>query len=259
MKSKLYIINMLKVLIFTFLIISTFIITIGYAQSLSHLQNPESIKELLLHSDQARGQGNGLIWDVLIKDYDGAKRTLTVKSKGDKGLATFLAPPKVKGQVLLKRGYNMWFIKPGVSKPISISPRLRLLGGLANADIASTNYAEDYEGKIIDIDSVEGENCYVLDLRGRTKKVTYDQIKYWISSKRRLGLKAEFFSVSGKHMKTAYFKYENKVDIKSGLMPFISEMKVVDVQKKDAVTVMQYSNIHVVKLDASEFSFEQLQ
>ena len=41
---------------------------------------------------------------------------------------------------------TIWFIKPGLRKPVSISARQRLVGDAANGDIATTNYARDYDG-----------------------------------------------------------------------------------------------------------------
>ena len=104
---------------------------------------------------------------------------------------------------------NMWFAKPGLSKAVPISPRQKLLGGAANGDIASTNYAGDYKIVQTSEDTFNNEPCYLLDLSAVDKKATYDRIKYWISKERLVGVKAEFYTVSGKLFKTATFEYKH--------------------------------------------------
>ena len=53
----------------------------------------------------------------------------------------------------------IWFVKPGLRRPVSISARQRLSGDAANGDIASTNYARDYEGTLAGEEAVNGEPC----------------------------------------------------------------------------------------------------
>ena len=45
----------------------------------------------------------------------------------------------------------------------------------------------------------------------KDKKTTYDRIKYWISKDRVVGVKAEYFTVSGKQFKSAAMAYTNTV------------------------------------------------
>jgi outer membrane lipoprotein-sorting protein len=216
---------------------------------------------ILKKSDRARGNTSGLEWTITLEVKGGNNpdsRELIVKAQNDNSVAIFTAPNSVKGEKMLMKKNNMWFIKPGVSKPVSISPRQRLIGGASNADIASTNYAGDYNATIIGIEAVDGVECYVFDLKGKTKKVTYDQIKYWVSKDRNVGVKAEFYSVSGKLLKTAFFKYDETVEINAEKQPFVSEMRILDAIVRNSETVMTYQNIKVAEIPASEFSLESL-
>ena len=216
---------------------------------------------ILRQADTARGNASGLEWTITLQSFDKDKTdnmTLTVKAQNDNSVAFFLEPQSVKGQKMLMKKNNMWFIKPGLSKPVSISPRQKLMGDAANADIASTNYAEDYQAEILGSEAVDGVECYVMDLKGKSKKVTYDQIKYWVSKDRNLGVKAEFYSVSGKLLKSALFKYDGTVQLDGQPHPFVSEMKILDAVMKEKYTVMNYSNISVAEIPASEFSLESV-
>ncbi|MDF1553283.1 MAG: outer membrane lipoprotein-sorting protein [Deferrisomatales bacterium] len=219
---------------------------------------PETILE---QSDRARGKLPGLVWQVEMTSVEGGKprtQTLQVKARGQDVLATFLSPPRVKNQKLLMVGRNMWFIKPNVSKPVPISPRQKLMGQAANGDIASTNYSGDYAGELIGDEEINGEMCYVLDLSATDKNVTYDKIRYWVSKGRLVGVKADFFTVSGKKFKTAEFEYGNSLAVQEDVIPFISQMRIQDAIRPDEVTTLSYSAIEPQDLPDSTFKLNLL-
>lgn len=220
------------------------------------------VKEILKHADRSRGNLGGIIWDIVITTTEESRtetRGLTVKVKGNNTLAKYTSPLNMNDRMVLMADRNMWFIRSGLSKPVSISPRQKLLGDAANGDIASTNYFEDYEGKLLGEESIHGEPCYVVDLKAANRNVTYDRIKYWISKERLVGVKAEFYSISGKLFKTAEFKYGNRVrlDEKSEI-PFISELLIRDAIQQDKVTTLRYSNIKVSAIPDSAFNLNVL-
>lgn len=218
-------------------------------------------REVLDVSDRARGKLPGVVWTVGMASVEQGKETrqvLEVKASGDNALAQILEPLRSKGQLFLFVGRNMWFIKPGVSKPVPISPRQKMMGQAANGDIASTNYAGDYEGVFLADETVGGEPCHVLDLTARNKNVTYDRIVYWISKKRVVGVKADFYTVSGKKLKSATFDYGNTVTHEGEKMPFISKMVITDSVRPEDVTTLEYSKITVKPLPDSTFNLNLL-
>lgn len=218
-------------------------------------------REVLDRSDRSRGKVQGLVWTVemtSVEDGDQKKETLEVKARNEDALVTFLEPPRVKGQKLLFAGRNMWFLKPGVSKPVPISPRQKLMGQAANGDIASTNYSGDYEGVFKGEESIGGEACYVLDLTARNKNVTYDRIVYWVSKERVVGVKADFYTVSGKKFKSATFEYRNHLSLKGEKVPFVSKMVISDALRPEEVTTLAYSAVTVKDLPDSTFNLNLL-
>ncbi|CAH1905069.1 conserved exported hypothetical protein [Candidatus Nitrotoga sp. HW29] len=221
------------------------------------------VNSILKNSDQARGGGlPGIVWDIALTSRDGIKvdepQALVVKVADDSSVAEVLEPVRSKGSKILQVGRNMWLTRPGLSKPIPISPRQRMSGQASNGDIAATNYAADYEAQLNANETVEGEECYVLDLSSKHKRSTYDKIRYWISIKRGVGVKAEFKSVSGKLIKTANFTYHNIIEYEGKRIPFISKMIIHDALI-DAETTMEFSTVRVKKVPASEFDLGQLQ
>ena len=205
-----------------------------------------NIQAIIAKADRARGNIDGIIWTAKIRSTENGRhqeRELRIKNRGENTLAVFVAPAKVRDEMLLMLDRNMWFIKPGLRKPVPISSRQKLMGGAANGDIASTNYARDYRAVLAGEEAVGGEMCFVLDLTAVNPKATYDRIHYWISQSRALGLKAEFYTVSGKLLKTATFKYKNQVETDGASHPFMSQMTITDALIKDNVTVMAYRDV----------------
>jgi hypothetical protein len=201
-------------------------------------------EQLLKDADRARGGlANGITWNATVEateEGDTTTRTFLVKARGNDALVESLAPPRYKGEIMLFNDRTIWFVKPGLRKPVSISARQRLTGDAANGDIASTNYARDYEGTIAGEDTVDGEAAYRLELKARARNVTYDRIRYWIAKERHLGLKAEFLTVGGEVFKTADFVYGNVLKTPAGRYEFVSKMTIRDATGSGRVTVISF-------------------
>lgn len=198
------------------------------------------VDALLRDADRARGGvASGITWTATVEaEEDGRTtvRTFLVKARGDDALVESISPPRHKGEVMLFNDRVIWFVKPGLRRPVSISARQRLTGDAANGDIASTNYARDYEGTLDGEELVNGDPAYRLALAARSKNVTYDRITYWVSKGRRLGLKAAFLTVGGDRFKAAEFEYGNTLRSPGGAFPFVSRMTIRDETGAGTVT-----------------------
>ncbi len=244
-----------------YLIVLVFIFTYCLSFSVPSLHAAMEPKDILRKADEARGNAEGVEWEIAIESIEGGRqqqRTIRVTARGFNSLADFLAPPNVKGQKLLMLDRNMWFAKPGLSKAVPISPRQKLVGGAANGDIASTNYVGDY--KIVQTSEgiVNGEPCYLFDLNAVDNRATYDKIKYWISKERLVGLKAEFYTVSGKMFKTATFEYKNSITVDGKPREFISKMVITSAIIREDVTTMSYRKASIKKVPDSIFNLNLL-
>jgi outer membrane lipoprotein-sorting protein len=221
------------------------------------------IPAVLGTSDLARGGGtDGASWLVEVTTYEDSEvsleRALQVKARGGDALVEFVEPRKVKGQRLLTVGYNMWFTKPGLSKPVPISPRQRLAGSASNADLAATRYAEDFDATLLREEAVGSEDCYVFELTAASKRSTYDRIVYWVSKDRTLGLKAEYYTSSGKLFKSATFVYDNVVHDGSKDRPFISEILIQDEIKTAEKTRLVFSEASLGAVSPALFNLNLL-
>ena len=221
--------------------------------------------QLLQRSDQARGGGlAGLVWEIRSSNSgsqanaDDPPMRLLIKAAHDASLAETLEPLRSKGARMLQVERNMWLTKPGLKKPVPISPRQRLTGQAAIGDIAATNYAEDYNGTFLREEAVAGERCYLLQLAAKTRQATYDRVLYWISMARGTAVQAEFQSLSGKKLKSAQFTYDNRIEAQGRTLPFVSRMVISDALT-DARTTLEYSHIAVKAVPASVFDVSHLE
>lgn len=214
--------------------------------ALASLAGAPSAEELLKEADRARGGiAEGLTWTVQVNSTeDGVKtdRTYRVQAKGLNAVAVCQAPARLKGETLLFNDRILWFFKPGLKKPVPISARQRLSGQAANGDIASTNYARDYEGTVVGEDTIAGKPAWTLELQARTKNVTYDKIRYWVDKEKRVGVKADFLTLKGETFKSATFEYENMLKNAGKTFPFVSKMTIVDTVTTGNTTVIHYTS-----------------
>jgi hypothetical protein len=219
-------------------------------------------EKLLQLSDRARGSvQSGVSWDAeldSVEEGEKSNRKFTVKVLGKNALVEITEPARNMGEKFLFNDLVMWFHKPSLRKPVSVSPRQRNSGQAANGDIANTNYARDYNGKVIGLEKVDGEDAWVLQLTGKSKDVTYDKIKYWISAKTGLGIKAEFQTLQGKPFKRATFKYKNVIAVKGKKQPFISEMVITDADFPENKSVMTYKAPKEENLTDATFNVNNL-
>lgn len=216
---------------------------------------PDS-REILRRADESRGNLKGVKWTVRIVSTERGRqqeRELEVKAKAYDFLAVFTGPPRAKGQKVLMVDRNMWFMRPGLSKAVPISPRQRLLGGAAYGDIASTNYANDYEVTSLMEDRFENEAFYLFDLKAIAKNATYDRIRYWVSKASNVGVRADFYTVSGKLFKSATFEYKNQIKLQDEILPFISSMTIEDHLLEGNLTTMSFSAHEIVDIPPATF------
>jgi hypothetical protein len=217
---------------------------------------------LLKSSDRSRGGvEEGLTWNstlTTIEDSDQSLREFTVKAKDVDALVEATAPLRTKGEIYVFNDRNMWFVKSGLKKPVSISSRAKLNGLASNGDIASTWYARDYQPKIEKEEDLNGEKHYVLFLKAKTTNSTYDQIRYWVNAKTQLASKADYLTLQGQVLKTATFEYKNSLTIGGKSYPFVSKMEIVDGKRQSFKSVIQYANLKSAKFRTGEFNINNV-
>jgi len=200
-------------------------------------------------------QGQDFIWTITVTTAKAGKSTevngYDVFVKGfDKVFVKFTAPPRQVGRSLLALDRDLWIYLPSAGKPVRIPLSQRLVGQVANGDIARVNYAGDYHAELVGSDTVNGQECYGLKLSAKTKEVTYAAIQYWVAKNSFRPVKAEFYTLSGKLLKTGDWGNDQVVNGK----PRPMRLTLVDGIQKDAISILDYSNLRLQHLPEKMFN-----
>ncbi len=228
---------------------SFFALLIG-ALSLTSLHAQDAA---LKQAEQARGimTGNtGVQWTVSVTGTKSAKFIAT--SQGGKIVAEVIEPADATGRkYLAESDGDMWFWKPGNSRPVSVSKRQRLTGDAAIGDIASTSYVDGYKVVGSESGEVNGEPATIYTMKANSLGDTYAKIKYWVTTNGNLGKKAEFYTKSDTLLRTSTMEYNNKANGR----PFLSKMQIKDSSKTINIA---FSNVKISSFPSSMFTREAL-
>ncbi|MBU6181149.1 MAG: outer membrane lipoprotein-sorting protein [Verrucomicrobia bacterium] len=206
----------------------------------------------LLSAEQARGilTGTGVRWTVNVSGKKSAKFVAT--SQGGKIFAEVIEPADATGRrYLADSGGDMWFWKPGLSRPVSVSKRQRLSGDAAIGDIASTSYVDGYKVTGREEGEVGGEAATIYTMEANSPGDTYAKIKYWVTKDGNLGKKAEFYAKSGNLVRSSTMDYRNHANGR----PFLSKMVVADAGN---TITLAFTGVELGNFPASLFTRENL-
>ena len=182
-------------------------------------------------------------------------RRYEILSKGnDRTLVITTDPIADKGQVLLMREKDLWIYIPSLSQPLRLPLSQRLTGQVANGDLARSNFSGDYNATIAREEEIGGVSYWVLELLAADKGMTYNRLLYWVNRSNFRPLKAEFYSLSGKILKSC--RYENYVDAGGARRP--SRVVMEDSLVAGARSVLDYSNFQLKSLADKIFTKDYL-
>lgn len=178
-----------------------------------------------------------------------------VLSKGNENSIVMITEPaSERGQAILMKGRDLWVFMPSVSQPIRLSLSQRLTGQVANGDIARANFTGDYHPQLLHNESIDGEDYYVLELTGVDRSVTYQKVLLWVNQSSFRPYKAEFYSVSGRLLKTS--RYENFDKILGEIRP--TRIIMEDALKSGEISVLDYSDMKLRDLPDKIFTKDYL-
>jgi outer membrane lipoprotein-sorting protein len=212
--------------------------------------------KILKKVDEVLTPGSVEFYRKLINEEpNGAKKEFifySVKKDRDKVAMLYLSPASDKGRATLRLGDNMWLYIPNVGKPIRITSMQSIVGGVFNnADIMRLDYSTEYNTTNIEENGAD----YILDLKAKTKTVSYDHLKMWVIKKNNIVEKVECYAASGKLIKTLNFK--NIKDFGNGIVrPAVIE--TTSPLYKGYKSVMIYSKIKNKKFPDEVFTLNHL-
>lgn len=110
------------------------------------------------------------------------------------------------GQKMLMLDDKFWLVLPSSKRPIRITATQKLLGEAAAGDVATMTWGEDYDGKLVGEETLEGVATLKLDLHSSREGTTYDRILLWVRADDYRPVQAELYLASGRLAKIARYE-----------------------------------------------------
>ena len=197
------------------------------------------VKTLLKEADAFRLPDQSMRVETEVKVYKSEvldkTRLYTVYTKpGRRSLVVFRSSAE-RGQKMLMLGDEFWLVMPTSQRPLRITPMQKLLGDASTGDVASLTWAEDYDGRVVGEETVDGVPCIKLDIVGQRKGVSYPRIVLSIAKQGHYPVSAELYVASEKLAKLASFK----LGMEGGRRTVIA-MILVDRLQKERRTELRY-------------------
>jgi len=245
--------NRARLCLFLALAVAAGLPTPGRAQPAPNAQ------EIVRRADEARFPQEGFEVLVNIRTMENGRtkeeRLYKILSKGNSNtIVMTLEPASERGQILLMRGRDLWMFLPRVSQPVRLSLAQRLIGQVSNGDIARANFAGDYNAKVVATERLGNDAAYVLELVAVDRSVTYQRVRYWVSQASMRPLKAEFYSLSDRLLKTC--DYRDYKQLSGNVRP--TRLLMTDAINKGEQSVLDYSAMKLRELPDQIFTKEYL-
>lgn len=218
-------------------------------------KNDPFARELVEKADRVRFPREGFEVEVDINTYQAngevESRSFQVLSKGNENtIVRIIEPASERGQMMLMKGRDLWVFLPNVSQPVRLGLGQRLTGQVANGDLARANFAGDYVPTLLRTELADGEMCHVLELKAVDRSVTYGRVLYWVRQANHYPHKAEFYSLSGRLLKTA--RYQNFQNMAGEIRP--TRLLMEDALRKGEQSTLDYNGMRMRDLPDKYFS-----
>lgn len=145
---------------------------------------------------------------------------------------------------------KMWVQLPNARRPIRITPIQRLMGQASNGDVAMVSYGDGYTAEVESEVEVRGVPCEKVRLIARKASATYNRIMLYVRQSDKRPVKAEFYLVSGKHFKTAYYETYMRINDQD----ILQRMTIVDELRKEEKTTFEYELVEEKQIPVKYFN-----
>ncbi|SHE75994.1 Outer membrane lipoprotein-sorting protein [Mariniphaga anaerophila] len=211
-----------------------------------------------LRGESSRGQ------TTMIIERPNWSREISMKSwtlGNDYSLIYITAPAKEKGQVFLKRENEMWNWVPTIERMIKIPPSMMMQSWMGsdftNDDLVRESSLEkDYNHKLLGEETIEGYNCYKVELIPKPDApVVWGKILMWVSKKEYHWLRAEYYDEDEKLVNIEILSDIKKMDDRE--MP--TRLEMIPADKDGHKTTLIFDEIKFnVAQDESFFSQQNM-
>lgn len=236
-----------------------FILILGLAVLSASSRAAFTALDLLKRADEHRSPAGDFSFVVKASEFKAKKLSketvYKVYSKESRySLIETIYPERLLGRKLLMKENSLWLYLPNVHRPTRVSMQQRLTGEVSNGDIARTNFVDDYTPKLLGKVTWQKKLVYRLMLSAKNADASYRFIELLIDSKTFYPLRADFFAISGKKLKSGEFSSFKNILGKMRSTRFV----VTDALQSDRYTRLDYSRFHKEALSESFFNKESI-
>ncbi len=222
-------------------------------------------EEILQKADESRSVGTNFEMTIYMEDYRKGQLSDKAMMKGfvkgqDRSMVSYTEPANMKGRKILMINDDMWIFLPDTKKPVRLTASQRLLGQASNGDVVKVRFSYDYSAVLNGEEQVsnsepEAVNCYRLSLQARRSGATYSHMTLWVQTGTFYPVKAEFFALSGKKLKTAFYSNPREMEGRN----VITKTMIYDEIQKDNYTSIENLNLKSTDIEDRYFNKEYLQ
>ncbi len=166
-------------------------------------------EEILTRIDENMSSKNRVLTSKMIIHGRRSSRTIESRTWAEgetKAFTEYLSPAREKGIKMLKLEDMLWTYSPSTDRIIRISGHM-LRQSVMGSDLSYEDMMEDsrlvnnYRARVSGGETVEGRECWVLELTARSPDIAYQSRRLWVDRERFIPLREELLAKSGKLLK----------------------------------------------------------
>ncbi len=207
-----------------------------------------SAEEIIQKSEEnlRGGSSTGEMKMTIVRPTWTRETTMKTWSKGqDLTLIVITSPARDKGIAYLKRGNEIWNWQPRIERTIKLPPSMMsqswMGSDFTNDDLVrESSLTDDYNQKLLGTESINGLDCYKLELIPLEEAaVVWGRLLMWISKEHFMQVKTEFYDEDGFLINTMTASQFKTFDGRH--LP--ARMKIVPEDNPGHETIVEYINL----------------
>ncbi len=207
-----------------------------------------SAEEIIQKSEEnlRGGSSTGEMKMTIVRPTWTRETTMKTWSKGqDLTLIVITSPARDKGIAYLKRDNEIWNWQPRIERTIKLPPSMMsqswMGSDFTNDDLVrESSLTEDYNQKLLGTESINGLDCYKLELIPLEEAaVVWGRLLMWISKEHFMQVKTEFYDEDGFLINTMTASQFKTFDGRH--LP--ARMKIVPEENPGHETIVEYINL----------------
>lgn len=222
-----------------------------------------SAEKILEHMDANRAF-ESMVYEAEMEIQIGDKvrsKSMRAKVSGEGKAFTEFTNPEDKGTRILMVEDNIWMYFAGERQTIKLSGAM-LKEGLMGSDLSyedalsADTLSEKYTISLEKEESLNGQDCYVIFLEARVRRVPYYQRRIWVNKDNYATVQEMMYGKSGRAIKKSSILEHKTIDGKT----IATKMTVQTLSRPDSKTTITLTKVDFnTDIDESTFSLRALE